>query len=39
MVENFPNGDRLSECLKLYLISYVLGMLSRYFSIQVDVAH
>ena len=31
MVDSFPNGDRLSEFIKLYLISYVLGMLSRYF--------
>ena len=31
MVDSFPNGDRLSEFVKLYLISYVLGMLSRYF--------
>ena len=31
MVDSFPNGDRLSEFVKLYLISYILGMLSRYF--------
>ena len=31
LVEDFPNGDRLSEFVKLYLISYVLGMLARYF--------
>ena len=31
MVNCFPNGDRLSEYIKLYLISYILGMLSRYF--------
>ena len=31
MVDSFPNGDRLSEFVKLYLISYVLGMLSRYY--------
>ena len=31
MVDSFPNGDRLSEFVKLYLISDVLGMLSRYY--------
>ena len=31
MVDCFPNGDRLSELIKLYLISYVIGMLARYF--------
>ena len=31
MVDCFTNGDRLSEFIKLYLISYVTGMLSRYF--------
>ena len=31
MVECFPNGDRLSELIKLYLIAYIVGMLSRYF--------
>ena len=31
VVEDFPNGDRLSELIKLYLIAYVLGMLARYF--------
>ena len=28
---NFPNGDKLSEFFKLYLTSYVLGMLVRYY--------
>ena len=31
LAEDFPNGDRLSEFLKLHLISFVLGMLARYF--------
>ena len=31
MVDSFPNGDRLSEFIKLYLTSYLIGMLSRYF--------
>lgn len=34
IVEPFRNGDRLSEFLKLYVISYVLGMLARYFPSQ-----
>ena len=29
--EDFPNGDRLSELLRTFLIAYVLGMLVRYF--------
>ncbi|WP_057464740.1 YaaC family protein [Pseudovibrio sp. POLY-S9] len=33
-VSNFPNGDKLSEFLKLYLGSYILGMLVRYFPSQ-----
>ena len=28
IVDNFPNNDRLSEFLKLYLMAYVLGMLA-----------
>ena len=28
---NFPNGDKLTEFIKLYLVSYVLGMLVRYY--------
>ena len=31
MIEQFPNGDRLSELVKLYLLSYILGMVARYF--------
>ena len=27
---DFPNGDKLTEFIKLFLISYVLGMLVRY---------
>ena len=27
---NFPNGDKLTEFIKLYLVSYILGMLARY---------
>ena len=28
---DFPNGDRMTEFFKLYLVSYYLGMLCRYF--------
>ena len=28
---DFPNGDKLTEFIKLYLVSYILGMLVRYF--------
>ena len=28
---DFPNGDKMTEFFKLYLVSYCLGMLSRYF--------
>ena len=31
VAEDFPNGDKPTEILKLYLISYALGMLARYF--------
>lgn len=31
VVEDFPGGYKLSEFVKLYLISYILGMLARYF--------
>ena len=31
IIEPFSNGDRLSEFVKLYLISYILGMVARYF--------
>ena len=27
---DFPNGDKLTEFIKLYLVSYILGMLVRY---------
>ena len=27
---DFPNGDKLTEFIKLYLVSYTLGMLARY---------
>lgn len=27
---DFPNGDKLTEFIKIYLVSYVLGMLARY---------
>ena len=27
---DFPNGDKLTEFVKLYLVSYILGMLARY---------
>ena len=28
---DFPNGDRLTEFIKLYMVSYALGMLARYY--------
>lgn len=31
VMEDFPDGDRLSELLRTYLLAYVLGMLVRYF--------
>jgi len=31
ILEDFPNGDRLSELLRTFLLSYFLGMLVRYF--------
>lgn len=31
VVEDFPNGDRLSILLRTFLLSYCLGMLVRYF--------
>ena len=31
VILDFPNGDKMTEFLKLYLISYCLGMLCRYF--------
>ena len=31
VVFDFPNGDKLTEFLKLYLVSYILGMLVRYY--------
>ena len=31
IAENFGNGDRLSEFIKLYLMAYILGMLARYY--------
>ena len=33
-VLNFPSGDKLSEFFKLYLVSYILGMLARYYPSQ-----
>ena len=30
VILDFPNGDRLTEFIKLYLVSYILGMLARY---------
>ena len=30
VILDFPNGDKMTEFFKLYLISYCLGMLSRY---------
>lgn len=30
IVEAFPNGDRLSELLRSFLLSYMLGMIVRY---------
>jgi len=31
LIEDFQNGDRLSELLRSFLLSYYLGMLVRYF--------
>ena len=31
VILDFPNGDKMTEFFKLYLVSYCLGMLSRYF--------
>lgn len=31
VILDFPNGDRMTDFFKLYLISYHLGMLARYF--------
>lgn len=31
VILDFPNGDKMTEFLKFYLISYCLGMISRYF--------
>ena len=31
VILDFPNGDKMTEFFKFYLISYCLGMLSRYF--------
>ena len=31
VILDFPNGDKMTELFKLYLVSYCLGMLSRYF--------
>ena len=28
---DFPNGDKLTEFVKFYLVSYILGMLARYY--------
>ena len=30
-IADFPNGDKLSEFFKLYLTSFILGTLARYF--------
>lgn len=31
VIEDFPNGDKLTEFIKMYLIAYIIGMLVRYF--------
>lgn len=31
VIEDFPNGDRFSQLYRTYMISYILGMLVRYF--------
>ena len=31
VILDFPNGDKMTEFFKLYLVSYCVGMLSRYF--------
>ena len=30
VILDFPNGDKLTEFIKLYLLSYTLGMFARY---------
>ena len=30
VIQGFLNGDKLTEFIKLYLVSYVLGMIARY---------
>ncbi len=30
VIQGFPNGDKLTKFIKLYLVSYVLGMIARY---------
>ena len=32
--EAMPNGDKLSELMKLYLMSYIVGMVARYYPAQ-----
>ena len=31
VILDFPNGDKMTEFFKLYLVSFCLGMLSRYY--------
>ena len=31
VILDFPNGDKMTEFFKLYVVSYYLGMLARYF--------
>ena len=31
VILDFPNGDKMTEFFKLYLVSYCLGMLARYY--------
>jgi hypothetical protein len=31
IIEDFPNGDKLSSLLRMFLLSYCMGMLVRYF--------
>ena len=32
--ESMPNGDKLSELIKLYLMAYIVGMVARYYPTQ-----
>ena len=33
-IADFPNGDKLNEFFKLYLLSFILGTLARYYPLE-----